>query len=54
MISYNEGARTAPVSHQNYPAPVTDAKTAPTPHVIAALLNHLSGHKTGVAGIYNR
>jgi integrase len=24
------------------------------PHVIAAVLNHISGHKAGVAGIYNR
>ena len=24
------------------------------PHVIEALLNHESGHKAGVAGVYNR
>ena len=24
------------------------------PHVIEAVLNHVSGHKTGVAGTYNR
>ena len=24
------------------------------PHVVEALLNHISGHKSGVAGIYNR
>jgi integrase len=24
------------------------------PHIIAAVLNHVSGHKAGVAGIYNR
>ena len=24
------------------------------PHVIEAILNHISGHKSGVAGIYNR
>jgi len=24
------------------------------PHVIEQILNHLSGHKGGVAGIYNR
>ena len=24
------------------------------PHIIEALLNHVSGHKGGVAGIYNR
>ncbi|MGO9358395.1 MAG: hypothetical protein ACLP1D_12090, partial [Xanthobacteraceae bacterium] len=24
------------------------------PHVIEAVLNHISGHKAGVAGVYNR
>jgi hypothetical protein len=24
------------------------------PHVVEAILNHVSGHKAGVAGIYNR
>ena len=24
------------------------------PHIIEAVLNHLSGHKAGVAGVYNR
>ena len=24
------------------------------PHVVEAVLNHISGHKAGVAGIYNR
>jgi integrase len=24
------------------------------PHVVRAVLNHISGHKAGVAGIYNR
>ena len=24
------------------------------PHIIEAILNHISGHKSGVAGIYNR
>jgi integrase len=24
------------------------------PHVVEAILNHVSGHRTGVAGIYNR
>jgi hypothetical protein len=24
------------------------------PHIIEAILNHVSGHKAGVAGIYNR
>ena len=24
------------------------------PHVVEAILNHISGHRAGVAGIYNR
>jgi hypothetical protein len=24
------------------------------PHVIEAVLNHISGHKAGIAGVYNR
>jgi hypothetical protein len=24
------------------------------PHIIEAILNHISGHKGGVAGVYNR
>jgi hypothetical protein len=24
------------------------------PHIIEAILNHISGHKSGVAGVYNR
>lgn len=24
------------------------------PHIIEAILNHVSGHKAGVAGVYNR
>ncbi len=24
------------------------------PHIIEAILNHISGHKAGVAGVYNR
>jgi hypothetical protein len=24
------------------------------PHIIEAVLNHVSGHKSGVSGIYNR
>jgi hypothetical protein len=34
-------------------ARIADLNIAP-PHVIEALLNHISGHKAGVAGIYNR
>jgi integrase len=30
------------------------ANLGTTPHVIEALLNHISGHKRGVAGVYNR
>jgi hypothetical protein len=25
-----------------------------SPHVIEAVVNHVSGHKSGVAGVYNR
>lgn len=24
------------------------------PHVVEAILNHISGHRAGVAGVYNR
>jgi hypothetical protein len=24
------------------------------PHIVEAILNHISGHKSGVAGIYNK
>jgi hypothetical protein len=24
------------------------------PHIVEAVLNHVSGHKAGIAGIYNR
>jgi hypothetical protein len=24
------------------------------PHVVEAILNHISGHKAGIAGVYNR
>ena len=30
------------------------AESKVLPHVIEAVLNHVSGHKSGVAGIYNR
>jgi integrase len=30
------------------------AELGVAPHVIEAVLNHVSGHKAGVAGIYNR
>jgi integrase len=30
------------------------ADTGVLPHVVEAILNHISGHKAGVAGIYNR
>jgi integrase len=30
------------------------AETGTLPHVVEAILNHVSGHKAGVAGIYNR
>jgi integrase len=30
------------------------AESGTAPHIIEALLNHVGGHKAGVAGIYNR
>jgi integrase len=30
------------------------AEVGVQPHVIEAVLNHISGHKAGVAGVYNR
>jgi integrase len=35
-------------------ATVMAEKLGVLPHVIEAVLNHVSGHKAGVAGIYNR
>jgi len=30
------------------------AESGTPPHIVEAILNHVSGHKAGVAGIYNR
>ena len=30
------------------------AELGVAPHVIEAVVNHVSGHKAGVAGVYNR
>ena len=30
------------------------AESGTAPHIIEAILNHVSGHKAGVAGVYNR
>ena len=30
------------------------AELGVAPHIVEAVLNHVSGHKAGVAGIYNR
>jgi integrase len=30
------------------------AETGTAPHIVEAVLNHISGHKAGVAGVYNR
>jgi hypothetical protein len=30
------------------------AELGVAPHIVEAILNHVSGHKAGVAGIYNR
>jgi integrase len=34
--------------------PVDDGGLGVQPHIIEAIMNHVSGHKAGVAGIYNR
>jgi integrase len=50
-----------PVSRPNVPGHAQNEQTkddqenfSVAPHVIEAVVNHISGHKTGVAGIYNR
>jgi integrase len=30
------------------------AELGVTPHIVEAVLNHVSGHKAGIAGVYNR
>jgi hypothetical protein len=30
------------------------AELGVAPHVVEAVLNHVSGHKAGIAGVYNR
>ncbi len=30
------------------------AETGIQPHIIEAVVNHISGHKAGIAGVYNR
>jgi hypothetical protein len=30
------------------------AEIGTNPHIVEAILNHVSGHKDGVAGVYNR
>jgi hypothetical protein len=30
------------------------AELGVAPHIVEAVLNHISGHKAGVAGVYNR
>ena len=32
----------------------SDAELGIAPHIVEAVLNHVSGHKAGIAGIYNR
>jgi hypothetical protein len=52
----------SPCSQTHAAPPQARRRTAATrmadlgvlPHVIEAVLNHVSGHKNGVAGIYNR
>ena len=35
-------------------ATVMADKLGALPHIVEAILNHVSGHRAGVAGVYNR
>ena len=48
----SEKPTTADGCRQNETHP--DCNRYVQPHIIEAVINHLSGHKGGVAGIYNR
>jgi hypothetical protein len=49
------GAGAAALPHGNWNLVLKSGQTfaGPTPHVAEAILNHISGHKAGVAGTYN-
>ena len=62
MTSYS-GERINAMGHKLEPWVIHDlrrtmatrmAESGTPPHIIEAILNHASGHKAGVAGIYNR
>ena len=58
-IAKNRGARAEPLApwcvHDIRRTVATRmADLGVLPHVIEAVLNHVSGHKAGVAGVYNR
>jgi integrase len=52
----DRGATLAPWVHHDLRRTMATwlAETGTPPHVIEAIINHVSGHKSGVAGIYNR
>jgi integrase len=50
------GAKVAPWTNHDLRRTVATmmAESGVAPHIVEAVLNHVSGHKHGVAGIYNR
>jgi integrase len=52
----DRGATLAPWTHHDLRRSMVTwlAESGTPPHVIEAVINHVSGHKSGVAGIYNR
>lgn len=39
---------------ENFQLPTAQENFSVAPHVVEAVVNHISGHKAGVAGVYNR
>jgi hypothetical protein len=56
IAELNNGKPLAPWVHHDLrrSAATGMAEIGIQPHVIEAILNHVSGHKGGIAGIYNR
>ncbi len=50
----NKRLHELPLSRQGTAATMMADKLGVLPHIIEAILNHASGHRAGVAGIYNR
>ena len=56
IAASNNGYDMAPWVHHDLRRSVATgmAEIGIAPHIIEAILNHTSGHKGGIAGIYNR